>query len=255
MTSYLFPSSLAPLHVFVIAGQTPAPHVVIWGSDKCLQAVITSGRIHSVSIWKAARWRRCHSLSCQQCELKREEKKLKEKKKKKTDKGNFSLTSFPDGKAITRSRLYISARVREGMLQLQALLQSLERLGGEEDNLHDLGSPGFDHDLHKTTGIFKMARQMGSKPNCNTTQPSKAQLNHCCVSHWAAPEWPFPLSGWIMPSSAGAEPVKGEESGSSHSAFQPRTAKVAHFPGFGLCCSYLDDNTKWHRSCPKHVAS
>lgn len=113
MTSYLFPSSLAPLHVFVIAGQTPAPHVVIWGSDKCLQAVITSGRIHSVSIWKAARRRRCHSLSCQQGELKREEKKLKEKKKR-TDKGNFSLTSFPDGKAITRSRLYISARVREG---------------------------------------------------------------------------------------------------------------------------------------------
>lgn len=177
MTSYLFPSSLAPLHVFVIAGQTPAPHVVIWGSDKCLQAVITSGRIHSVSIWKAARRRRCHSLSCQQGELKREEKKLKEKKKKRTDKGNFSLTSFPDGKAITRSRLYISARVREGMLQLQALLQSLERLGGEEDNLHDLGSLGFDHDLHKTMGVFKMARQMGSKPNCNTTQQNLAKHN------------------------------------------------------------------------------
>lgn len=52
MTSYLFPSSLPPLHVVVIAGQTPAPHVLICGSDKCSQAVITSGHIHSASIWK-----------------------------------------------------------------------------------------------------------------------------------------------------------------------------------------------------------
>lgn len=56
-------------------------------------------------------------------------KKAQGKKKKRTDKGNFSLTSFPDGRAITRSRLYISARVREGMLQLQALLQSRETGG------------------------------------------------------------------------------------------------------------------------------
>lgn len=40
----------------------------------------------------------------------------------------------------------------------------------------------------------------------------------------------------------GAEQVKGEEPGSLHSAFQPRTAKLGHFPGFGVCCSYLGDN-------------
>jgi len=46
------------------------------------------------------------------------------------------------------------------------------RLGDKEDNLHELGSPGLDHDLHMAMAIFNMARQMGSEPNCNITWQS-----------------------------------------------------------------------------------
>lgn len=58
------------------------------------------------------------------------------------------------------------------MLQLRAPLQALMRLGDKENNLHELGSPGFDHDLRMAMDIFNMARQMGNKPNYNITWQS-----------------------------------------------------------------------------------
>lgn len=45
MTSYLFPPFLPPLRAFVVAGQTPAPHITVWGGDKC-SCSDYSGGIH-----------------------------------------------------------------------------------------------------------------------------------------------------------------------------------------------------------------
>lgn len=56
----------------------------------------------------------------------------------------------------------------------------------KENNLHELGYPGFDRDLRVAMAVFNMARQMGASQIA--TQPGKARFNQRCTSSGQPPD-------------------------------------------------------------------
>ena len=282
MTSYLFPSSLSPLLVVVIAGQTPAPHVVICRSDKCSQAVITSGRIHWVSIWKPALWRRCHALSCQQG---------KEKRGGKKEYLIIGILLLPP--PVWRRELLpglgsTQALYWRGNAAAASILTVSEILWGNH-GIIVVGKDLWDHpvqpsayhqccplnrvqrfiirkiiymiwnllDLTMTSrrpwiyleamDVFTEAREMGSKPDRNITQQNLTKHNVVLITPAAGqPPSPHLVIGQDhvlllaeRGTPGGVKLITADEPGSSHAAFQLRTAV---FPRFG-------GNLGSHHSC------